>query len=300
MISTRNGIRLAAPYIRLGSAILVTSLVSVVATSCAAIEPPSLPTTDDTSEISSILEDINMDDYSSVRANLDFSSGTVVLPIDAIRRDSDDVLALRQEARRSLVDSCLAERGLPPIDWPADLAPDENRLYGIWSVNLASRYGLERPSVVLAGDSSPASDDQIPCLEFAKDEMRELNEAADAVSLDTQVASVSFYAVVSSTEGMTALEAARSCMVDEGLALDPAGNPMGDDSPGNSETNIRIAVTWATCNVETGAIQALFDLTARYQAALIDRSEAAGVALAEEKLALIEGYRKIINSNGIR
>lgn len=242
---------------------------------------------------------IDLADYSGLVVRLDVETGTVALPIDAIDRKSDALLALRQEARRALVDSCLREQGLRELAWPEPSASDEDRTFGLWSVSLASRYGLELPSTVDESVPLAATPEQSNCLATAKAQLSASDEALDAVALDTLIGITAYSSTIDSEEGRSAIAESQRCMVDRGLSLDPAsGFPRTDASSGDSEANIRIATEWATCNIETGAVQVLFDLLARYQAALIDENEAAAVELARQRQALIDEFESIIARAG--
>ncbi len=263
---------------------------SMVLVSCSSAPQPDTESGSEGLDIGGI----DLDQYSTVSAQLDFGKGIVTLPIDAIRRDSAQVTELRDQARRALVDTCARASGLPSVAWaPFSQINLDGRLYGLWSVSLATRYGFEMADESVKPNRS---DDESLCFASAKEAMAGV--APDSYSLDDQISSSAYDAVQMSDEGKAARAAAQACMTDEGLVIDPdSGHPRSDASAGNSEANIRIAVIEATCNVETGAIQTLYDLTARYQAALIDRNEAAAVVLAEQKAELIAGYQKIIDES---
>lgn len=267
----------------------------VLISACATPVEPDVETTARGLDI----EGIDLGAYAEVTAQLDFERGTVVLPLDGIRKDSAEVTALRLHARQALVDSCLRERGLPGVEWPAMPPADGDRLFGPWSVALASRYGFGMARDALNSAGPPdRTDEQSQCIASAKEEMAGLGESADTYSLDKQIRSTAYDAVKVSPEAKAAISAAQACMVENGIAIDSeSGMPRSDPSASNSETNIRIAVTSATCYVETGAIQTLYDRLAQYQAALIDKNEAAVVELAREKDELIAGYQEIIDAN---
>jgi hypothetical protein len=76
-------------------------------------------------------EGIDLEQYSSVTAQLDFEAGTAILPLNAISKSSPEIEALRVEAKRVLTDACLRESGLPDVDWTSQVdAVEEDRLYG--------------------------------------------------------------------------------------------------------------------------------------------------------------------------
>jgi hypothetical protein len=124
-------------------------------------------------------------------------------------------------------------------------------------------------------------------------------KAIDAVNFDDDARYTAYAAPLVSADGKAALAKAQECMRDEGLSLDPEFGFPGPvtSSENDDEANIHIVVVAATCNVETGAVQTLYDLTARYQTALIDRNEAAAVALAEEKAELVHYFTRIVDEN---
>jgi len=277
---------------------IVLVVVSGLLAACATVNGP-LPDAEPGS-IALDTEGIDLEQYSSVTAQLDFEAGTAILPLNAISKSSPEIEALRIEAKRVLTDACLRKSGLPDVDWTSQVdAVEEDRLYGGWSVSIATRYGLEVPDSVASSTVAEYSSDELRCLGSAKDEMEDLLKQIDSVGLDWQVYLSSYDAVRASSEGKAAMAAAQACMTERGLKIDAeSGFPEFDaSSAGDSEINVRIAAAQATCNVETGAIQTLFDLTARYQAALIDRNEAAAVALSEEKAELMEAFRGIIEAD---
>lgn len=269
--------------------ILVASAIAL--SSCSSGSEPAPEATEDPVALDTTGLDLSA--YADVTAKLDFKNGTVVLPVDSISKTSNEIDNLRGEARIALANECLRESGLPGLEWTPQ-KPAEDRLYGLWSVDLASRYGLELESTADQAPNSRTAD-QLRCLQSAQDQMEDLLRAIDELSLDFQVVSTAYYSVLASNEGKAAIAQAQSCMKDKGLTIDPeSGFPVADSSEGNSETNVRIAIIAASCNVDTGAIQVLYDLTAKFQAALIDRNEAAAVELANQRAEIVDGFKAII------
>jgi hypothetical protein len=124
-------------------------------------------------------------------------------------------------------------------------------------------------------------------------------KAIDAVNFDDDARYAAYAATLVSADGKAALAKAQECMRDQGLSRDPESGFPGPvtSSENDDEANIRIAVIAATCNVETGAVQTQYDLTAQYQTALIDQNEAAAVALADQKAELVQYFTRIGDEN---
>jgi hypothetical protein len=242
---------------------------------------------------------IDIEPYANVTAQLDFETGTVLLPLDAIDKNAPEVDELRREAWRVLTDSCLSASGLPGYSWVETVPSQENRLFGLWSVSLAHEYGFEMADTVDQVVPATPSDDEMRCLDASKEEMRTRFNLDDSYSFDAQVGRAAYDAAYASAEGRAAIAAAEACMVDEGLELEPdaIGARPEYDEAGNSAENTRIAVIVATCNTNTGAIQTLYDLTARYQSALIDQHEAEAEAAAEVVAERIAGFQGVISAS---
>ncbi|CAO1653832.1 hypothetical protein NYA9BBAC_02590 [Salinibacterium sp. NYA9b] len=241
---------------------------------------------------------VDIEPYAHVTATLDFEAGTVVLPVDAINRNAPQVDELRREAWQVLTDACLAESGLPGYSRSETVSSEEDRLFGLWSVPLAQKYGFEIAALIDQVPPTP-SDEELRCLDESKEEMRTRFNLDDGYSFDAQVADAAYDAAFASEPGQAALAAAKECMVEQGLEFD-AESPMPQfdyESDGDSAENRRIAVIEATCNVETGAIQTLYDLTARYQSALMDANEAEAQEAAEVVATRIAGFEGVISAS---
>jgi hypothetical protein len=243
--------------------------------------------------------DIDIEPYANVTATLDFEAGTAILPVDAIDRDATQVDELRREAWRVLTDACLAESGLPGYSWSETVPSEEDRLFGLWSVPLAQEYGFEMAATIDQVTPPTPNEDELRCLDESKEEMRTRFNLDDGYSFDAQVARAAYDAAFTSAEGTAALAAAKECMVEQGLEFG-ADSPMPQfdyEAAGDSAENRRIAVIEATCNVETGAIQTLYDLTARYQSALIDANEADAKDAAEIVATRIADFEGVISAS---
>lgn len=246
------------------------------------------------------VDGIDLQNYANVSANLDFDEGSVTLPVDSIDHVGPEFMEAEHDALRALVDSCLGELGLPPYAWSVPPAEQmDNRLYGSWSIPFASRYGFASSSEGEAPAPPVLTLEEQGCFSGAKGELGPVLEGIDTVDIDTQISSTAYDSVRASAEGRAALRAAQDCMRGKGLTLNStSGLPVLDYSMPNSEANIRAAVIVATCNVDTGAIQTLFDLTARYQTALMDRNEAAVAALQQKNADRIAALKAIVDRNG--
>lgn len=273
------------------ASVILLAIVGMAALS--GCSPTSPQTEDDWGEVS-------IADYSHVTARLNYETGTVEMPLDAVRAVTPEVANKSRRAIWAVTDACMAEHGHPrvsaDVSWPA-IAPDEDRLYGRWSTALASRFGAVPSPDTLEGfridtvARGVAYNSQLtPCWDGMQEVLApELTFIESSTNVDYQVYRQAARATLDSPEGKAALQKRTTCMENEGVVVDPETSmPSSDYGTGEraDETMVRVAVVAAQCSEQTGAIQQLYDLTARYQAAYIDQREAQFVALEEHATAV--------------
>lgn len=244
---------------------------------------------------------VSVADYADVSAVLDYETGTVVMPLDAVRAVTPEVADKTRRALWAVADSCMVENGFarisPDVSWP-EVSSDEDRLFGRWSTLLASRYGAVPSPETLEGfridtvSRGVAYNEQLAdCWDGMQEVLAdELGFVESSTNVDFQVYRQAAQATLSSPEGEAALQRRTACIEGEGVVVDPETSlPSSDYGTGEraDETMVRVAVVAARCSESTGAVQELYDLTARYQAAYIDQREAQFVAL-DERAAQIE------------
>lgn len=251
---------------------------------CASTPPPSPSPSASTLDA---LADVSIDGYEHVRAELDFDNGVASLPIDEFTKGNPAIQMKALHAIALLADRCLAEQGLPTLSERYDWSPytdEENRRYGLWSVSLASKHGLDvAPSAGLRSRNIDTTDLGVDfneayerCRESAEQALwDELTFLSDA-DLDRRIRLRSAELALAHSDGATAAAAWRACTDAHEVVIDPTnGLPSEHYAAQSEESAIRVAVIQAECAASTGAIQTLFDLQARYEAAFIDQQAAA-------------------------
>ncbi len=283
-------------------ALVSVAVGALVVGSCVSCSTPS------TSSGDVALGEVSIDAYGDVTAVLDFEAGTARLPLDAVALESPEVYARDFHALWVLIDECMVTNGFPAVsstvDWSADTG-GEDRRFGQWSVSLASTYGPDLPP----GGKSPLVDTlelgsdynaELPsCMDAAKQERAQRTSGEQVPmdrppGIDRQIISASYEAALSSEAGKNAVARRVECLETQGIVVNPDSGAPSSDYYSDDRTAITTAVAEAECNVETGAVQELFDLMARYQAAYMDQHEALIVELAAQRKELISQLDEII------
>jgi len=238
--------------------------------------------------------------YSHLTARLNYETGAVDLPLDDVRAVSPEVASKSRRAIWAVADSCMADHGFPRVSadasWPA-VAPDEDRLYGRWSTLLASQFGAVPSPTTLEGfridtvSRGVAYNTQLTDCWSGMQEVLgdELSFIESTSNIDYQVYRQAARATLDSAEGKAALAKRTACMEAMGIVVDTETSmPSSEYGAGEraDETMLRVAIGAAQCGQDTGAMQELYDITARYQAAYIDQREAQFVALQERAAAV--------------
>ncbi|MFT4136890.1 hypothetical protein [Microbacterium sp.] len=252
-------------------------------------------------EVGAAFTPVDLADYADVEAHLDFEAGTVVMPLDNVRAVTPRLADMHLRAIWAVTDACLSEHGYPTVsndvDWPP-VAPDEDRIFGRWSVALASRYGAALDPTTREGfriETVSRGVDYNKQLTSCWDEtqvllQQELAFIESTSNVDYQIYIQSYRSTLSSDQGKAALLERTQCMERQGVVVDEATQLPSSAYAAKSDASVdavRVAVVAAQCGVETGAIQQLYNVLARYQAAYIDQREAQLVAL-REKATVVE------------
>ncbi|WP_147440484.1 hypothetical protein [Mycetocola tolaasinivorans] len=236
------------------------------------------------------LEGVSIEGRESVVAQLDFDTGAVQLPLDQFSADAPEFTSRMTAAMETLVQRCLVERGFPgPVTIESKVS-EEGRTFGAWSVSKAAAFGF-------AGEPERTAEDAVPrgagydeafgsCLDDMRNSLRSEFSYTDAANIDRQISTAAYGLTVQSAAGKQAYEDRALCAESKGIVMDPdrisASVQYYEEAP---DMQIRTATAFAECSVSTGAVQTLFDLMARYQTAMIERS--AG-ALSEHQKKLAE------------
>lgn len=270
----------------------------------AALSAGCAPATDE--RAAQELPEVSIDEYRHVTATLDFDEGTAELPIDAYSKQNPRHQTKLAHALAVRTDSCLVRRGFSGIadqqDW-SPYAKEDDRGYGLWSIALASRYGLDWPpdrgpgALALDTTSLGVEFNQAygECWAEARDTLAPEVAFFNELNIDRRISNRAAELTLLHEDGQAAKTAWRGCMEADGVVLDDeSGSPSAQYRDQDKEAQIRVAVIQAECAVSTGAIQTLFDLHARYEAAYIDAQAGALQEFSEELDAVLARLDDVI------
>lgn len=255
---------------------------------------------------------VSIEGYEGVTAVLDFEAGTAQLPLDAVELRSPHAQALEAQALWTLVDECMVPKGFPAV---ADSYGGESDAaaeavgFGLFSISLASEqgYGAREVRKDSPGGGTPAKLDPVPgyadalppCWDTARTEMAERtsrpDDADELFGIDVRIEQAAYDAVRASAAGKDAVARRVECLEQRGIVVDPDSGASSRVHYTDPVAEITAAVADATCNVETGAAQELFDLFARYQAAYMDEYEAQVAELATQRATLVSQLQGIVS-----
>lgn len=249
---------------------------------------------------------VSIEEYADVTAVLDQDSGTVKLPLDKYEVPLPQRLATIENALNTRASSCLVAAGFAPLKFTpvANSAPEEVRLYGRWSVPLAQKYGTapepggKTAMVDTSAQGKDYSDKYGECHDAAKEPLGDDLGALTDPGIIYKVDYNAYYAVLKDSEGNAAIEKSLACMEDKGISVqreDGAAGPSEDYQSQPKEEQVRVATEAARCQVDTGATQILYDLTARYQSAYIAQYEAQLKAQSDSVNSHIAALEKIVS-----
>lgn len=257
------------------------------------------------------LGEVSIADFTDVRATLDFDTGIAVTPIDDYLTNVDfQTEVLFTQAHEALVTVCMAEAGhtftgLTSIDWSA-LLPMEDRTFGLWNRASAAVRGsdLDRSRGVPKGNTTVkegvAFNQALDvCDESAQSDatLGRLTEELMQGTLADRIMGQSITLAEHSDAGKAVTSRFTKCLEDKSLVVDPeSGYVSSEYSDIGVEADITASVGEVDCNIDTGRIQALYDLTAQYEAAYMNKYEAQLGSVLAHKRELHAQLQDIIDS----
>jgi hypothetical protein len=241
--------------------------------------------------------------YDDVRAQLNYADGTVTYPLDDYALNAAEALDV-ERANAVLVHGCMVDFGLdfPRADdewWRFPPTPD--RLFGLWSPEVAELYGY----------GLPPRDEELAELEAAQPESwwntyRGCLESTDQLPILTalrgdpnnpSVVDRGWRESVTNTQGSAALQELKAewveCIAEEGLVA-VEGPLLVPELPESVEEQLRIALVDVTCKESLGTMQRLADVLAQYQAAYIDGHESELNDYRDRALAVLDEARQVL------
>lgn len=249
-------------------------------------------------------DEISIDDFASVTANLNPENGTVVLPLDKYRNQTPETVARAYHAIDSVTNVCLAKKGLPTVSdtrsWSVP-PPASDRTFGQWDVSEAKRFGFTpdpsrgRPLTDTLSLGKEVNDALPGCMEDAKSRLATQLTFDQQQGIDVQIDRSAYEHTLADPAGKQALAKRTKCMSDKGVIVAADTNlPSFQYDSKPPKEQIRVATIEAECSVETGAIHDLFTLEARYQAAYIAQYEAQLVALQKDAQRNADSLDRVI------
>lgn len=260
----------------------ITALLVLGLAGCSAGVPDAQGQPDPIAPSDAPLPEVSTEGYEGISAQLDFAHAAVTLPLDPYYAGSPSYVVAVLHAIAVRTDECMAGKGFPAIagdtDWSPYLA--EDRTFGLWSVDYASRYGVDLATegqpvqfYDTAGYGADYAEAHPVCMEEAKQSLTEPLTALDAqamTGLDVQIRGTAISLARASDNGMVALDDWQTCMEDRGVILDPDGRPAEQYKAQRREALVEAIMIEAECAASTHAVQRLYDLQARYEAAFVD------------------------------
>lgn len=245
----------------------------------------------------------DLTNYQDVRAQLNYEDGTVAYPLDNYALNAAETLEV-ERANAVLVQGCMVDFGL---DFPRandewwNFPPTPDRLFGLWSPQVAELYGYELPprdeKLAELEASQPESwwETYRGCLE-STDQMPVLT-ALRGDPNNPSVVDRGWRESVANTQGSPTLQELKTewaaCIADEGLvAVD--GPLLVPEVPENPEEQMRIALVDVKCKETLGTMQQLADVLAQYQAAYIEGRESELNEYRDQALSVLDQARQIL------
>lgn len=222
--------------------------------------------------------------YGDVSAQLDYELAVATTPVSQFSLNSPEYVIRVLHAIAVRTDECMIDEGYtataPQQDW-SPFVPNEDRTYGIWSVSYASKYGVSlapgagAPSIDIISMGVEQSKAYEVCSDAAKESLIEELTWSQEMNIDAKIKKRAYELTAADESGQQARADWQACMEEQGIVLDSAdGRPVQQYQEQGKEAEIGAIVVEATCAQSTGAIQTLYDLQARYEAALIDSQTA--------------------------
>lgn len=275
----------------------------VVLVGCTASPPQSQDEGDDLPGAPpGALADVSIEEYEDVRAILDYDHSLAETPLDEFSAQRPEFTIQVLHAIAVLADGCMEKQGHAPTAAERDWTPfldNEDRTYGIWSVAYASKYGRDLAPEAGAAEMEIDGMDveelaaYETCINAARDELAdELVWLGSPETIEVQIRFTANELTLASDDGQQAKGNWVACIEAAGVVVLPEdGMPVDAYRQKGKDAEIPAFVTAAECARSTGAVQTLYDLQARYEAALIDAHAAevdAYIERSEEVLAVLQ------------
>ena len=217
--------------------------------------------------------------YADVHAVLEAETVSVRTTLTDQSVDSPELMTSLLHVLAIATDECMVVQGFdavaPTIDWSPWLR--ENQLFGRWSESLAAEHGRDAaPSEWAPGSRTAALgvayNRALPeCQEKARKRYADDIAYLRSDQVDVAIFHAAYASVLTDPAAQAILEARGACLAASGVATDPDTRFVTDRYRDRSrEEQIEVMVAATRCQNENGAIQALFDLQSRYEAAYVD------------------------------
>lgn len=248
------------------------------------------------------LPDVSIEGYEDVRAELDYDHSLVETPLDEFSAQRPEFAIQVLHAIAVKADGCTETEGYPATAAEREWTPflgDEDRTYGIWSVAYASKYGRD-PAPGAGAAQMPTDGMSVEhlaayeaCANAAREELTdELLWLGSPEVIEARIRLKANELTLANDDGQQAKANWVACIEAAGVVVLPEdGMPVDAYRQKGKDAEIPAFVTAAECARSTGAVQTLYDLQARYEAALIDAHAAevdAYIERSEEVLAVLQ------------
>lgn len=217
--------------------------------------------------------------YADIHAVLDPETGSVRTTLTDQSVDSPELMTLLLRVVAISTDECMVRQGFDAVASRIDWTPwhRENQLFGRWSESLAAAHGRDpAPSKWAPGSRTVAFgvayNHALPeCQEKARERYADDIAYLRADHIDVAIFEAARASVLVDPVAQATLGARDACLAAAGVVTDPDTRFVTHryrDRPREEQVEVMVAAT--RCQNETGAIQVLFDLQSRYEAAYID------------------------------
>jgi hypothetical protein len=272
---------------------LHTTLIAFTVSALAAGLLAGCATEAPTADTEDALPEVSIENYDDVTATLDFEHAVATLPLDQYDIDSPEYVIRVLHAIAVRTDECMVDAGFPATAGSSDWTPyqqEEDRGYGLWSVAYASQFGTDLANVAGAPDLDTLSmgveynKQYVLCKESANESLMDELLFSQEMNIDAKIRRQSQELTLASADGKQARLDWSACMEARGLVLDPIdGRPSAQYGQQGKEAEIQASVIEAECAASSGAVQKIFDIQARYEAAFMDTQAAQLKAFAGQR-----------------
>lgn len=257
------------------------------------------------------LPDISISAFSDISAELNFENATVTTPVDPYMTGASfESEVLFMHARAKLLENCLAKEGFEYVshkdtDWDSLIPPDD-RLFGMWDVNHASKYGsgidpgrgIPKGKVASEGRDYAAAFDSCATQVNDNDDFRMISAQMEELTIANRIFGNSYRQALASKEGKAVTKKFADCLADKDFVTDPdTGFVSPEYADLGKEEDMASSVAEAECNVSADRIRTLYDLMARYETAYMKEYESQLAAVADKKSETFEALKAIIDGD---